>query len=96
MSFTDEKIQQVWEKGKVVPNNNPNVWRFDANDAWIYRESYGNRKSMSGWEIDHIDPDGGDELSNLRPLQWKNNVAKQDGRLKFVVTSKGSENIELD
>ena len=96
MPFTDEKIQQVWEKGKVVSNNNPNVWRKDANDAWIYRESYGNRKSMSGWEVDHIDPGGGDELSNLRPLHWKNNVAKQEGRLKPAVTSKGTENIELD
>jgi len=58
------------------------------------RDDYGNRNSDYGWEIDHIDPDGGDDISNLQQLQWKNNVDKSDGRLKCNVTSSGTKNIE--
>jgi len=94
MSFDEETIQQVWEKGRVVSNNDPNVWRKDQCDAWIKRTEHGNRDSQYGWEIDHIDPDGGDELSNLRPLQWENNVATGDsGRLTCVVTADGIRNV---
>jgi 5-methylcytosine-specific restriction endonuclease McrA len=42
---------------------------------------YGNRNSDYGWEIDHINPvsnGGTDILSNLQPINWKNNSAKGD------------------
>ncbi|MFN7825163.1 MAG: HNH endonuclease signature motif containing protein [Pseudobdellovibrionaceae bacterium] len=42
---------------------------------------YGNTESDFGWEIDHINPvsnRGGDDISNLQPLQWKNNRQKSD------------------
>lgn len=35
MSFSDEKIQQVWEKGKVESNNDPNIYR-EANFLFAY------------------------------------------------------------
>jgi hypothetical protein len=95
MAFTEKQIQEVWEKGKVVPGNDPNIYRKDCCDAWIKRNEYGNRNSNYGWEIDHITPksnDGGDELSNLRPLQWENNMSKSNGRLVCVVTAKGIKN----
>ena len=96
MPFTDETIQQVWEKGKVVENHDPDVKRQDGAKAWIHREEYGNRDSRFGWEIDHIDPGGGDDLSNIRPLQWKNNLGLQEGHVGFKVTSVGDDNIEVD
>jgi hypothetical protein len=76
MAFIEEMIQQVWEKGKIVSKNEPNVFRKDECGAWIRRNQYGNRNSQYGWEIDHISPGGPDTLSNLRPLQWKNNTDK--------------------
>jgi len=82
ISFTEEEIQQVWEKGTTVSGNDPNVWRKDACGAWISRSRHGDMDSQYGWHIDHINPNGGDGLSNLRPLQWKNNLDKSDGRLK--------------
>lgn len=97
MAFTEEIIQKVWEKGEVVPNNDKNNWRKDQCGAWIGRKQYGNRNSNYGWEIDHITPvsDGGtDELSNLRPMQWQNNVHTSDGRLKCLIVSDGINNIE--
>jgi hypothetical protein len=96
MSFTQEIIQKVWEKGAFVQNNDPKIWRKDQCGAWITRNQYGNRNSQYGWEIDHIRPEsdgGGDELSNLRPLQWQNNANKQDGRLACPVIASGTDNV---
>ena len=95
MSFTADTIQKVWEKGATVANNDPAVWRKDECGAWIGRSEYGNRDSQYGWEIDHITPvseGGGDNLSNLRPLQWRNNAEKQSGRLSCPVTASGTQN----
>jgi len=89
---TEETIQAVWEKGTIVPGNNSCNWRKDQCGAWIKRSDYGNRDSIYGWEIDHITPNGNNALSNLRPLQWKNNVAKSDGRLTCPVTANGDKN----
>jgi len=96
MGYSDDLVQKVWEKGKVVSNNDPNVWRKDKCDAWMRRGHYGNRNSQYGWEIDHIIPEsegGTDALSNLRPLQWENNASKQAGRLVCVVISSDTKNI---
>lgn len=96
MSFIEDTIQKVWEKGAIVPGADANKWRKDQCTAWIGREQYGNRNSNYGWEIDHIKPEsegGGEELSNLRPLQWENNVNKQEGRLTCPVISSGNQNI---
>ncbi len=94
--FSDETIQKVWEKGTVVQNNDPAVWRKDHCGAWINRSQYGNRNSDWGWEIDHItlESDGGsDELSNLRPLQWENNASRQDKNWSCKITSSGTKNV---
>lgn len=98
MAFTEEQIQQVWETGEITPNNDSNIFRKDQCGAWIERKQYGNRDSTFGWEIDHIKPEsagGTSALSNLRPLQWENNVAKSSGRLGCVITAEGTENVRI-
>jgi len=86
--FSEETIQVVWNKGRIVSGYDPSKYRKDICSALIARSRYGDRNSKNGWEIDHIDPNGSDNLDNLQPLQWENNVAKSDsGRLKCVVTS---------
>ncbi len=96
MGFAEEIVQEVWEKASRAEGNDPNVWRKDQCQAWIGRAHYGDRNSQYGWEIDHIRPQaegGGDELSNLRPLQWQNNAEKAGGRLTCPVTASGANNV---
>lgn len=94
MAFSDADVEKVWQKGKVVADYDPAKFRKDQCGAWMVRAEYGNRKSAHGWEVDHISAGGSDSLSNLRPLQWQNNVAKSDGRLTSVATSSGNNNVK--
>jgi len=96
MSFSPEKVEQVWQKGTALQGIDPNIWRKDACGAWIYHASHNGRRENPvdyEWEIDHINPNGGDDIANLRPLQWKNNLAKGEGRLTCAVTSDGNHNV---
>lgn len=79
-NFTPELIEKVWQKGTPIPGRDSNFVRKDRCGAIIRRLSYGTLGEC-GWEIDHIIPlarHGSDDLTNLRPLHWKNNKAKGD------------------
>ncbi|WP_421725470.1 HNH endonuclease signature motif containing protein [Bauldia sp.] len=70
---------KVWTKGREIAGYDPAIWRHDAYGSVIRFTDYGNRQSDFGWEVDHIVPvaaKGSDDLTNLRPLHWRNNVAR--------------------
>lgn len=86
--YDHQKRSDVWHKGQPIPGVDPNVARKDSCGATIHWTHYGNRDSRYGWEVDHIKAEangGTDDLWNLQPLQWQNNVAKGDGPLACVV-----------
>ena len=69
----------VWSKGRIVLGADPMEWRLDDYGYWIQYSAYGDRSSVFGWEIDHIWPvalNGGDNIENLRPLNWLSNVRR--------------------
>ena len=41
MSFSEETIQSVWEKGEIVAKYDANRFRKDQYGAWIRRLDYG-------------------------------------------------------
>ncbi len=95
MVYSEEQVQKVWEKGNCVEDNDSSIWRKDECGAWIQRAMHGDRTSQYGWEVDMINPLGPDDLSNLRPLQWKNGVESGTGKLICRVTAGGIDNKEI-
>lgn len=69
---------QVWAKGYMIAGYDPAVWRRDSMGSAIRYADYGDRDSEYGWEMDHIDPNGPDDLRNLQPLHWRTNARKSD------------------
>ena len=74
--FTEEIKKEVWNK--TIPHGFAIDEQPDKCGKIIKLSEYGNRKSEYGWEIDHINPHGTDDLTNLQALHWKNNVDKSD------------------
>ncbi len=77
MSY-QEKKDQVWEKGKTIRGESPDLYRKDKLGNKMYKPSYG-KSSLMGWEIDHSKPQskgGSDHLNNLQPMNTKANRQK--------------------
>ena len=79
--FSDAVVEAVWAQGYVLGKYDPDVWRLDTYGYAMRRSAYGDARNEHGWEIDHVVPvalGGTDDLANLQPLQWHNNLRKGD------------------
>lgn len=88
-----DTVQEVWEKGAEARNNDKNRWRKDVCGAWMGRQDYLNRNSQYGWEIVRIDASMGDDVDNLRPVQWQNAVSMGESDGDCVATADGTKNV---
>ncbi len=87
MAFSDEMIQQVWEKGRGTFDQDSSIWRQDECGAWMKREHYGNQHSDYGWKIENVSIGGPDIVQNLRPFHCQNTFDKANHRAKCHVTA---------
>ena len=82
-AWTEQTKLAVWAKGQPITTGNfpPEIWRWDRCGLVMKYSEHGNRHSEHGWEVDHINPvdnNGDDNLTNLQPLNWKNNADKSN------------------
>lgn len=78
--FSQERINQVWDKGNVIRGKNPDLYRMDLFGNIMYKPSYGKYSPM-GWNIDHSKPQskgGTDHLNNLQPMNSRANSSKNN------------------
>lgn len=76
-SFSDEIIEQVWEKARIIPGFDPEFLREDQYGSVIARVFYEECQPgyALGWKITYIQSPqkgGTDDISNLQPMQWQN------------------------
>ena len=99
--YQSEIIELIWQKAIEVEGYDKTLYRKDFSGAWISRNAFNNRDSVFGWEIDHIYPKskGGDNhWVNLRPINWRNNLAKGNEYPNYVsaVVAEDNRNIEKE
>ena len=79
-AFSSVNVVNVWCKATEVFGYDSTVIRKDRCGAWIKWAEYG-KETEFGWHIDHDRPvseEGTDDLYNLQPLHWSNNLGKGD------------------
>lgn len=78
--FSQDRLEQVWDKGQTIRGKNPYLYRRDIYGNEMYKPSYG-KTSEKGWEVDHSKPQskgGTDHLNNLQPMNPSANRSKND------------------
>jgi hypothetical protein len=77
-NFSDERLNQIWDKGQPIEGKNPDLYRADKYGNTMYKPSYGKMSEM-GWNVDHSKPQslgGTDHLNNLQPMNSRANSSK--------------------
>ncbi len=87
MEYSEQLVQQVWEKGRLNPDINMDQWREDECGAWIAREHYGDTRSNFGWIIINVSAGGPNTLQNLRAFHHRNGYDIAGQHAKCHVTA---------
>jgi hypothetical protein len=87
VSFTQEQINQVWERARAFGTRDMAHWRQDECGAWISREQYGNATAEFGWKIENVSAGGDDSIGNLRAFHRGNHFDRRTARPHCKVTA---------
>ena len=87
MAYSEQMIQQVWEKARVMADRDGAEWRHDECGAWLQRDAYSQEHSEFGWMIVNISTGGTDDLEHLRPLHCRNSYDRANGKAHCHVTA---------
>lgn len=87
MKFSEELVQQVWEKARGNFDVDSGLWREDECGAWISRNQYGHQNSDFGWRIENVSAGGPDILENLRAFHHGNSFDRTSVHPKCHVTA---------
>ena len=87
MSFTENVINAVWEKGRGMSEQDSTEWRKDQCGAWIQRAQFNNPNSEYGWTIVNISPGKGEDVNNLQPFHFNNSFNIASGKPQCRVTA---------
>ena len=104
--FDNELLQRLWREMQTVNGLSPDCYRLDPCGALIEWSKYGDPEDENGWVIDRVFPisrikknlDDADNPRNLRPMHFKNNIAKGDSYPVYnsIVRYINGKNVELD
>ena len=72
--YTNETVQEVWEKAVVIPSHDKDQARHDACGNLIYRDAYRITDSDYGWVISAT----GDDVVLQKPMHWRNAQIAKD------------------
>ena len=74
MDFSDDTIQEIWEKGEILQGSDPETWRLDDYGNVINRNLYKTYVSQYGWEIKILK--SGFNKTEFIPVKWTENFGK--------------------
>lgn len=96
MGYSEQMIQQVWEKARASADINAELWREDECGAWITRRHYGDTDSDFGWKIVNVTPGEQGTLENLRPFHHRNayDLSNQQARCHVTADRTGLATFE--
>ena len=82
-----ELIDAVWQRGRVMPEADPQQWRQDECGAWIRREHFSREDSDFGWKIETVLPGAAQATEALRPFHWRNGYDVANRSLRRRITA---------
>jgi len=85
MAYSEDVVEQVWGKARLIPDRDSSEWRQDECGAWLRRDAYHHDQSEFGWVIVNTSLGGADVVDNLRPLHCNNAFDRANGKAHCYV-----------
>ena len=80
-------LEEVWQKAKSVPGEDPELFRLDEEGSMIRKSDFNNESSIYGWCFFHLKPvweGGNNDLWNLKPLSVVNKILFMAGSFNHL------------